>query len=169
MTPIALTLTLAALFNAAGFVPNGPAVMEALPPDYPEVAIKARMTGKAVVDVRIDEDGCVVGTESQGVNPLLAGAARRAAAGWRFVPGPGAGERCATLVFEFVLNRPDSRSFQPAIESASPHSLAVAGFDQPIEPTEVCRLPLNYYPLIVFDDPWSTRFYAKALDILPLR
>ena len=170
MTSIALglVLTLAAPFSGAEFVPDGPAVRVAQPPVYAEVAIKARMEGQAVVDVTIDEEGCVVATEAQGTNPLIAGSGRRAAAAWEFAAEPGAGERCATLVFRFRLVENDPPTAFSELDSDSPFSLTVAAVHYPNYVNTIgCRL--ENYQYLVDTQPWSVTFSEKVLSILPLR
>ena len=170
MTSMALGLALAltARFRGADFVPNGPAVLRAQEPVYADAARKARMEGFSVVDLQIGEDGCVIQAEAQGTNPLLAGAGTRAAEEWLFAAEPGSGIRCATLVFEFVLNEAGSEEAFQAIDSTSPHSMRVAAV---VQPANVVRIECNLenYERLVDADPWSTRFGAKILEILPLR
>ena len=170
MTSMALGIALAltARFSGADFVPNGPAVRVAQPPVYAEVAIKARMEGQAVVDVTIDEEGCVVATEAQGTNPLIAGSGRRAAAAWEFAAEPGAGQRCATLVFRFRLVENDPPTAFSEIDSESPFELTVAEVHYPSNVNTIgCRL--ENYEHLVNTQPWSVTFSEKALSILPLR
>jgi len=40
-----------------------------------------------------------------------------------------------------------------------------------VQPVDVVRIEcyLENYERLIDADPWSTRFYAKALEILPLR
>ncbi len=62
-----------------------------------------RMYGFAVIDLAVDEDGSPSVQLAYGTNPLLVGAARRAAERWRFTTAHGEGLRCATLLFQFAF------------------------------------------------------------------
>ncbi|MGH2620768.1 MAG: energy transducer TonB [Anaerolineales bacterium] len=67
-------------------------------PEFPENAVKARMTGIAKVSVTVASDGSVKSADARGKpNPLLAAASEAAASEWRFEPDPNTVERTTVL------------------------------------------------------------------------
>ena len=166
--PLLIVLAWVASLREADIYPTGPAVTLAQAPIYPVVALKARMEGFAMVEVWIGEDGAVLEVWSQGNNPLLAAAGRRAAEAWRFTSGTGAGVRCATLLFRFTLRPGGTVDAVQEVTSDSPHSMTVSTEPYPSVVTTIYD-PLQSRPCLVTTEPWSTTFCERALAILPLQ
>jgi len=68
-----------------------PPVVKRVEPEYPAAAKSARVSGRVVVEVTIDESGNVVNATAIWGHPLLRDAAIQAARGWRFAPTMVAG------------------------------------------------------------------------------
>jgi TonB family protein len=56
-------------------------------PAYPELARKLHITGKVRLQVEVAADGKVKSVVVKGGNPVLADAAEKAVAKWRYMPG----------------------------------------------------------------------------------
>jgi hypothetical protein len=126
------------------------------------------MEGFAMVEVWIGEDGAVLEVSSQGNNPLLAAAGRRAAEVWRFTSAAGAGVRCATLLFRFTLRPGGTEDAILEVTPDSPHSMTVSTEPYPSVVTTIID-PMPMGPCLVSTEPWSTTFCERALAILPLQ
>jgi TonB family protein len=73
-------------------------------PEYPEVAVKAQMTGTVKVSVAVAPDGSVTSADAGGKpNPLLAAVSEAAAREWRFEPNLDRAETTIILTFEFAV------------------------------------------------------------------
>ena len=59
-----------------------------VPPSYPELAKKLGIVGLVRLEVLISADGKVKSVTVKGGHPVLADAAEKAVAKWRYVPGP---------------------------------------------------------------------------------
>ena len=57
-------------------------------PEYPELALKARMSGVARVEMTVTPEGAVKDVRELGGNPVLLGALVRAVKQWKYEPGP---------------------------------------------------------------------------------
>lgn len=57
-------------------------------PEYPELALKARMSGVARVELTVTPEGVVREVRELGGNPVLLGALVRAVKQWKYEPGP---------------------------------------------------------------------------------
>ena len=57
-------------------------------PEYPELALKARMSGVARVELTVTAEGVVREVRELGGNPVLLGALVRAVKQWKYEPGP---------------------------------------------------------------------------------
>lgn len=57
-------------------------------PEYPELALKARMSGVARVELTVSPEGEVRDVRELGGNPVLLGALVRAVKQWKYEPGP---------------------------------------------------------------------------------
>ncbi len=55
-------------------------------PEYPQIAVRARVSGMVVLDVRVDEEGNVESIRVLQGHPLLIGAATKAVAQWKYSP-----------------------------------------------------------------------------------
>jgi TonB family protein len=81
-------------------------VVHAEPPQFTEVAIKARLSGTAVVWVQIHPTGLVMASEIEKNLPMgLGKAAQEAALRWRFEPSAERVMRTALLTFLFEQRR----------------------------------------------------------------
>jgi TonB family protein len=81
-----------------------PKVVASHAPSYTPLAAAARVSGKVVVEVKIDALGRVSNAKAKGGHPLLQRAAEESAARWSFEPAPkGESERTATLTFDFMF------------------------------------------------------------------
>jgi len=57
-----------------------------VPPIYPEIAVKARLEGKVIIEATVDERGRVVGATLLSGAPLLNDAALEAVKQWVYTP-----------------------------------------------------------------------------------
>ena len=65
------------------------AVKNKVPPVYPELAKRMKISGVVKVQATVDADGKVVGVKSLNGNSALQNAAEEAVRKWKFVPGAG--------------------------------------------------------------------------------
>ena len=167
MTSLLLLAAVAfATSEGQGPFPSGPGVLRVEAAVYPEAALKARMYGLAVIDVTISGDGTVLSSFGLGTNPLLVGAARRAADGWRFTSSDTA-VRCATLVFYFRLTEETPPDAPPEFMVITPHSYLVTA-RQPPPITFTIYDPLSQ-PCFISTEPWTVTYCDRALKVLPLQ
>ena len=112
-------------------------------PEFPDDAVKARMTGTAQVAITVASDGSVVSADAAGKpNQLLAAVSERAAREWRFETDPTRSERRTILTFEF-----DVRVDEPAkrqcfvgpsrVTVILPSTVRILGWSRPPPPTVV--------------------------------
>jgi TonB family protein len=80
---LALALALAIPASAA----ENRAVKSRVPPVYPEVAKRMRISGEVQLEVTVDPEGNVTGVKRLGGNGMLSAAAEDAVRKWRFEPG----------------------------------------------------------------------------------
>ena len=94
-----------------------PAVVKAIAPVYPAIAVQARAEGKAAVEVKIDADGTVSDAHACSGPPLLLAVSRVAALRWRFsAVASGSKERIVQLTFVFRIvkdNKDVETAFYP--------------------------------------------------------
>ncbi len=64
-------------------------VKNKVPPVYPELAKRMKITGVVKVEATVDADGKVTGVKSLSGNMALQNAAEEAVRKWKFVPGEG--------------------------------------------------------------------------------
>jgi TonB family protein len=57
-------------------------------PEYPELALKTKLTGTARVELTVTPEGSVKEVKELGGNPVLLGALVRAVKQWKYEPGP---------------------------------------------------------------------------------
>jgi TonB family protein len=82
---------------------DAPVVLEAVAPEYPDIALQARIAGPVPVDVEVGADGVPVSARAGSEGPkLLWAAAEAAARQWRFAPPAMSAEHVA-LTFAFVV------------------------------------------------------------------
>jgi TonB family protein len=65
------------------------AVKNKVPPVYPELAKRMKISGVVKIEATVDADGKVTGVKSLSGNVALQGAAEEAVRKWKFVPGEG--------------------------------------------------------------------------------
>lgn len=65
------------------------AVKSRVPPTYPEIAKRMRITGEVRVSVTVDADGKVIEAKAISGNRMLGAAAEDAVRKWKFQPGAG--------------------------------------------------------------------------------
>lgn len=82
---LALGLALAMPARAA----DERAVKSRVPPVYPEIAKRMKISGSVTVEVKVDADGKVNEVKTVSGNRVLSAAAEEAVRHWRFESGPG--------------------------------------------------------------------------------
>lgn len=95
---IALTMLLCASFFLQhaiaqsqiqlGYSEAGRKIKTRVAPEYPELAVKARMSGVARVEMTVTPEGAVRDVRELGGNPVLLGALVRAVKQWKYEPAP---------------------------------------------------------------------------------
>jgi TonB family protein len=65
------------------------AVKTKVPPVYPELAKRMKISGVVKVEATVDPDGKVTGVKTLNGNSALQNAAEEAVRKWKFVPGDG--------------------------------------------------------------------------------
>jgi TonB family protein len=83
----ALALILA--FNLPGSAASERAVKSKVPPVYPELARRMKISGVVKVEATVDPDGKVTGAKALNGNMALQTAAEDAVRKWKFVSGDG--------------------------------------------------------------------------------
>jgi len=68
---------------------NERAVKTKVPPVYPELAKRMKITGIVKVEATVDADGKVTAVKTLSGNSSLQNAAEEAVRNWKFVPGDG--------------------------------------------------------------------------------
>jgi len=74
-----------------------------VPPVYPELAKRMRITGQVKLEVTVDADGKVTAVKTLSGNHALSTAAEEAVSKWRFVPG--AAPSTVNVEVNFALNQ----------------------------------------------------------------
>jgi protein TonB len=86
--------------------------MEAVAPQYPPIAVAARVSGEVVVRVSIGPDGTVLKAEVVSGPEMLRISAIQTAKKWKFISGP-ATNRVSTVRFSYrLLSEDDSDEMQ---------------------------------------------------------
>jgi TonB family protein len=93
-----------------------PMLVQAVRPEYPEVAREVGAEGRVVLKALILEDGELGGVQIlESPNPILANEAIRALRMSEFSPARKAGEPCcATMVIPFVFDKDERRGYHRA-------------------------------------------------------
>jgi len=82
-----------------------PVPVEIRVPEYPESAVKARITGLVEVTAVVSPDGTVTSVAaSPNAPPIISASAVRAAREWRFAAGPTPEGRLYVIRFEFSVD-----------------------------------------------------------------
>lgn len=80
------------------------AVKSRVPPVYPEIAKRMRVTGEVRLETTVDADGKVLDVKAVSGNHILAVAAEDAVRRWKFEPGSG--NATVTVSVNFSLSQP---------------------------------------------------------------
>jgi TonB family protein len=100
-----LAVALVGLLLAGTGSPQALVPLEIRAPEYPEVAVKARMADTVRVEVFVTTDGSVASSAVVSKSPLLLSAAAiKAAREWHFVPPSESTVRKLVLTFEFTVD-----------------------------------------------------------------
>lgn len=90
--------------TSAQAVATEPSVVQAIPPNYPPLALAAHVEGEVTVEARINPQGDVTATKMISGHRLLSLAAEKAARRWKFNPlEQGVNERTVRLYFKFTM------------------------------------------------------------------
>lgn len=101
-------------------------VTMAVAPNYPAVALSARITGEVIVEVEIDDEGVVKSAHVLEGHRLLRDDSERIARQWLFVRSSGkAPVRKARLVFGFYLLPAKASSGKPSVVFKLPYRVDV--------------------------------------------
>jgi TonB family protein len=89
VTQVIRALLVVALLLSGAFAAesSGRKLKTQVAPAYPELARKLHITGMVRLEVKVAPDGKVKSVVVRGGNPVLADAAEKAVAKWRYVPG----------------------------------------------------------------------------------
>ncbi len=77
------------------------AVKSRIPPVYPEIAKRMRISGVVRLTVTVDSEGKVTDVKPLSGNTMLSNAAQEAVRKWKFDPGPG--ESTMEVALNFAL------------------------------------------------------------------
>ena len=128
--------------DASGGTPAVPVAIEA--PQFPDVCIKANLSGTVMVSICVSPDGSVASADILGKPlPILAGSAEAAALRWRFPPSSTGYDRVLVLRFDFVIISepphapgPCDRFVGPVASTfLPPHTVVVTGVQRLPPPT----------------------------------
>lgn len=78
------------------------AVKQRIPPVYPELAKRMKITGEVKVQATVDEDGKVTEAKAISGSRALSGAAEEAVRKWKFATGPGVAHVDVSVKFEIA-------------------------------------------------------------------
>jgi len=84
-----LALALPVILALPAHAADDRAVKQRVPPVYPEIAKRMRITGMVKVEATVDADGKVTDVKTVNGNKILSGAAEDAVRKWKFAPGSG--------------------------------------------------------------------------------
>ncbi len=110
---------------------ENPAVKAAVAPNYPPLAVAARISGTVTVRAVVDASGSVTQTEVTAGHPMLKQAAADAAQKWKFDTSSQE-QRTVILSFEFVL-LPEKAELESQTSFLPPYGIEVK--KRPAEPT----------------------------------
>jgi TonB family protein len=96
---LALTVALALPAWAA----EARAIKSRVPPVYPEIAKRMKITGVVEVEVKVDPEGRVTDAKALSGSRMLSPAAEDAVRKWKFATGPG--ESTVEVDVSFVLGQ----------------------------------------------------------------
>ncbi len=96
----AAVLGLVAVMTLPGSAANDRPVKSKVPPVYPELAKRMKITGIVKVEATVDADGKVTAVKTLSGSTALQAAAEDAVRKWKFVPGDGT----ATVAVEVSFN-----------------------------------------------------------------
>ncbi|UWZ82227.1 energy transducer TonB [Occallatibacter riparius] len=78
------------------------AVKQRVPPVYPELAKRMKITGEVTVEATVDPEGKVTDVKAISGSKTLSPAAEDAVRKWRFVPGPDVSHVDVSVKFEMA-------------------------------------------------------------------
>lgn len=78
------------------------AVKQRVPPVYPELAKRMKITGEVTVEATVDPEGKVTDARAISGSKTLSPAAEDAVRKWRFVPGPDVSHVDVSVKFEMA-------------------------------------------------------------------
>lgn len=96
----ALALLLALAIPARGA--DDRVVKQRVPPVYPELAKRMKITGEVTVEATVDPEGKVTDAKAISGSKTLSPAAEDAVRKWRFVPGPDVSHVDVSVKFEMA-------------------------------------------------------------------
>ena len=139
---------------------EGPAIKRAIQPTYPEMARRGRVMGDVCVEVSV-RYGAVRKVAVLVGHPLLAPAAAKAAAQWRFFSELDSSERRMKVLFKFVFSC-DNLDEIPHPLSLPPFQTVTSARNVPVtvSTTEKGCLPSDACP----NDPVEEGSIPRGLD-----
>lgn len=117
---------------------EGCPVTAAVAPQYPPIAVLARLSGSVIVRVTVDEAGTVTRADATRGHPVLRRAATEAAKKWKFEIAPDS-SRTALLEFDFKV-LPEKSDLEGETTFMPPNRVEVR--KRPPEPTVSDRADL---------------------------
>lgn len=111
------------------------AVVAAVAPAFPAIAVVARASGEVVVEVKINNAGEVSTARAKSGHPLLRRAAEAAARRWKFAPAAGpADPRAASLTFVFNISEERKAEVASTPVFFPPYKVQVTSTPRPDKP-----------------------------------
>jgi TonB family protein len=98
----AAALALLLTFAAPGWAGDERAVKTRVPPVYPELAKRMRVSGEVKLEVTVDADGKVKAAKAVSGNHILGEAAEEAVRKWKFESGSG--DATVVVAVNFALS-----------------------------------------------------------------
>lgn len=134
---VAVVITVSAvttpMIRPAGAFTEQPAVLSAVAPVYPILAVASNTSGEIKVEVRVNAAGEVTAARSVDGHPLLRQTAESTARRWRFAPvDSGANARTVTLMFVFRIMPKETAADELTTMFTPPYQVEVR--HRPFEP-----------------------------------
>jgi TonB family protein len=95
----ALVLAMVFAFSAPAHAAGDRSVVSRVPPVYPELAKRMRISGQVKVEATVDADGKVTAVKTVSGSKMLAPAAEDAVKKWKFESGAGTGTAEVDVTF----------------------------------------------------------------------
>jgi TonB family protein len=123
---IVLVISLGCIALAQTNTNNQPAVVSAVAPVYPAIAIAANLNGDFYVDVEIDRNGKVTSTDASSAPKILRPVMEEAARRWQFAPDPtNQKKRKVQITFTFRRMPPKTSNFDSTPVYYPPYRIEV--------------------------------------------